>query len=86
MNDAIVIAALAALPGVITGIRAIVEVRKVHMLVNSQKDALTHLLQDALRTITTLERAAIESQHVIKSQVVQLEAFHRRASSSDGAE
>ena len=86
MDASIVIAALAALPGVLTSFRAIVEVRKVHVLVNSQKDALTLLLKDALQTISVLERTAIEVQQIVKAQALELETLHKRIAPLDMGE
>lgn len=48
MTDAIWIAFFASLPGIVVGLGTIFQVRRVHVLVNSQKDALTKLLREAL--------------------------------------
>ena len=51
MTDAVWIAMFAALPGLAMGLGTILQVRRVHVQVNSQKDALTRLQREALTTI-----------------------------------
>lgn len=55
MTEAIWIAIIAAMPGVAMTLGTIFQVRRVHVLVNSQKDALTRLLRQALATVQEME-------------------------------
>jgi hypothetical protein len=50
----------------------IVQVRRVHVLVNSQKDALMRLLQEALTTVDRLEARASHSKITIAHLRAQL--------------
>ncbi len=56
MSDAIWIALIAAVPGMLMTLLTQLQVRRVHVLVNSQKDALTKLLKEALSMVETLEQ------------------------------
>ena len=65
MTDAIWIALIAAMPGLLMTLCTIFQVRRVHVLVNSQKDALQTLLREALVTVARLETSGHGKDDVI---------------------
>ncbi len=73
LSDAVVIAVIAAMPGFLMTLGTLSQVRRVHVLVNSQKDALTHLLKEALATIETLENRARHSTLTIAHLRAQIQ-------------
>ncbi len=72
VSDAIWIACIAALPGLLMSLGTILQVRRVHVLVNSQKDALTRLLRESLVKIATMEGEAVSKDEVVKILRAQL--------------
>ncbi len=64
MSDAIWIALIAALPGLLMTLCTQLQIRRVHVLVNSQKDALQALLRDSLLNVVRLE-ATMQSKNDI---------------------
>lgn len=78
MSDAIWIALIAALPGLLMTMFTQLQVRRVHVLVNSQKDALTKLLREALAMVETLEQRGRHAEVTIahlRAQLVGLPAM-----------
>ena len=65
MSEAVWIAILAALPGILTAVGIIFQIRRVHVLVNSQKDALTKLLREALADNDVLTDQATDQRATI---------------------
>lgn len=75
MTDAIWIAIIAAVPGLLMSLGTILQVRRVHVLVNSQKDALTRLLKESLATIETMEQRSRHRELTIAHLRAQLEGL-----------
>ncbi len=67
MTEAIWIALIAALPGLGLTLGTIFQVRRVHILVNSQKDALTRLLREALLEVDTLKQSALTREELLRT-------------------
>ncbi len=65
MSDAIWIALIAALPGLLMTLFSQFQIRRVHVLVNSQKDALQGLLRDSLLNAARLETSGRAKDDVI---------------------
>jgi hypothetical protein len=65
VTDSVWIALCGALPGFAVGLGTIFQVRRVHVLVNSQKDALQKLLREALITIEKMQILARSKDQTI---------------------
>ncbi len=65
MSDAIWIALIAALPGLLMTLCTQLQIRRVHVLVNSQKDALQALLRESLLNVSRLETSMQSKNDII---------------------
>ena len=79
ISDIVLAALIAAMPGLlalVVGRRQSRDLRRdvrdVHILVNSQKDALTGLLQQALVEITGLKQSNAEKDRLLATQATEL--------------